>query len=138
MKTLSDLRTWAASAPAGTLLPVEQLAATLDSLEPEPPAAPDMPTSTSWRALLWTVDAETRIGREELLEAVGRPASWLYRYTGPASTDRIPHRRLDGQLVFVVGEVRGWLREREEIVLAAPMDTQGRPLSIHRTRREAS
>ena len=84
--------------------------------EPEPTVQP-----TSWRVLLWTVDSETRIGRAELLEAVGRPASWLYRHTGPSAEARIPHRKLDGGLVFVVGEVRAWLREREEVVEAGPV-----------------
>lgn len=107
----------------GTLIPASELAALLEDLadapepQPEPKAAPP-----SWRVLLWTVGAETRIGKREVLEAVGRPASWLYRHTGPASEDRIPHRRLDGELVFVVGEIREWLRGREELVEVGPTD----------------
>ena len=124
MRTLDDLRRWAASAPRGTMLSAEALHDVLGGLEPEltpEPVSLDEATPT-WRVLLWTVAAETRIGRDELLEAVSRPASWLYRHTGAKSKDRIPHRRLDGHLVFVVGEVRRWLREREEIVAARPLD----------------
>jgi predicted DNA-binding transcriptional regulator AlpA len=64
---------------------------------------------------------ETRIGVAELLEATGRPKSWLYRHTSAKSKcRRIPHRKLDGELVFVVGEVRQWLIEHEETVVEAP------------------
>jgi hypothetical protein len=101
---------------------VERLREALDDVEPEGAPEPSTDASLPWRALLWTVDAETRIGKDELLEAVGRPVSWLYRHTGEKSSERIPHRRLDGQLVFVVGEVRRWLREREEIVEVGLVD----------------
>ena len=119
--------------PRGTLVPVEAvldaLAACpgLESLDPSPSlAAPTRPTTValaeaqSWRVLLWTAPAETRIGRAELLEAVGRPKSWLYRHTGKAGRcPRIPHRRVDGELVFVVGELRAWLVQHEVVVVPA-------------------
>ena len=108
---------------AAVTLPADTLRAWLaeeceepTTLEPERAVPPP-----SWRALLWTVDPETRIGRVELLEAVGRPASWLYRHTGPKAEVRIPHRKLDGELIFLVGEVRAWLREHEEVVEAGLM-----------------
>jgi hypothetical protein len=106
------------------MVPADVLAGMLDGMEVAPdPSEPtqDAPLP-SWRVLLWTVDPETRIGKDELLEAVGRPVSWLYRRTAPKSVERIPHRRLDGQLVFVVGEVRRWLRDHEDIVVAGPLD----------------
>ena len=96
---------------AAVTLPADTLRAWLaedwepSALEPEPTVQP-----APWRVLLWTVDPETRIGRAELLEAVGRPASWLYRHTGPKVADRIPHRKLDGELVFLVGEAGQRLR----------------------------
>jgi len=80
----------------------------------------------SWRERLWTAPAETRIGKAELLEAVGKTESWLYRHTAEKrkpGTPRIPHRKLDGELVFVVGEIRAWLRQHEEIVEAGPMES---------------
>ena len=107
---------------AAVTLPADTLRAWLAeewqplSIESEP-----VVQTLSWRVLLWTTDPETRIGRDELLEAVGRPPSWLYRHTGPTVEDRIPHRKLDGELVFLVGEVRYWLQEREEIVKAGPV-----------------
>ena len=122
--TLDELRRWAAAAPSGTLLAVESLRDALGCLEHEPTVEPEagQPEHPSWRVLLWAVDTETRIGRDELLEAVGRSRGWLYKRTGPKAVDRIPHRRLDGELVFVVGEVRRWLRDREEIVTVGPLD----------------
>jgi hypothetical protein len=101
----------------------------LESLDPSPSlAAPTRPTTVapteaeSWRVLLWTAPAETRIGRAELLEAVGRPKSWLYRHTAAKAEHPIPHRKFDGELVFLVGEVRAWLVAQEEIVRAGPID----------------
>jgi hypothetical protein len=113
--------------PKGTLVPVEAVVEALSS--PEAPAQGGQehpivgaPAPASWRVLLWTVPPETRIGREELLQAVARPRSWVYRHTAPKAASRIPHRKLDGELVFIVGEVRHWLVEREEIVQAGPLD----------------
>lgn len=107
------------------MIPAAELADVLGSVEPadvpQPTAASAPP---SWRVLLWQVPADTRIGRVELLEAVGRPPSWLYRHTGSKAENRIPHRKLDGELVFVVGEVREWLREHEEIIEAGPTDSR--------------
>ena len=130
MKTLADLQRWVAAAPPGTMLSVERLSELFDELEPDgeqkPVTAPPLP----WQVLLWTVDPETRIGPDELLEAVGHPISWLYRHTAKSATNRIPHRKLDGQLVFLVGEVRWWLQEQEEIIEVAPRESRSRPLSV--------
>jgi len=74
----------------------------------------------SWPERLWTAPAETRLGVRELAAAVGRPRSWVYRHTAPkGDLAPIPHRRLDGLLVFLAGEVRDWLLATEEIVRAA-------------------
>ena len=95
--------------------------AILDRLGLEPPAAlaalrvPDAPPEADWPARLWQVPSETRLGVRELAEAVGRPRSLVYRHTAPAGDlAPIPHRRLDGLLVFLAGEVRDWLRANEE------------------------
>ena len=124
MKALNDFRRWVAKAPTGTMVSTEVLGEMLDGfdMEPAPEMARDMAPPLPWTLLLWTADPETRIGRAELLEAVGRPTSWLYRHTGPKAKHRIPHRKLDGELIFLVGEVRRWLRDREEIIVAGPMD----------------
>ena len=76
----------------------------------------------SWRERLWTVPAETRLGLEELREALDRSASWIYHRTAAKAEHRLPHRKLDSVLVFTAGEVRAWLRDREEVVCAGPME----------------
>jgi hypothetical protein len=38
---------------------------------------------------------------------------------------------MDGELVFLVGEVRRWLRDREEIITAAPLDSGPRRRLLH-------
>ena len=130
MRGLTDLQRWLATAPNGTMVSTETLAEMLDGLDVEPAHQPDQVTSPPlpWSVLLWSADPETRIGRNELLEAIGKPRSWLYRRTGAKAKHRIPHRKLDGELVFVVGEIRRWLRDREEIVAAGPMDRPSRSL----------
>ena len=124
MKGINELRRWVATAPNGTMVSTETLAEMLDAFDVEPAPEPDRITSPPlpWTVLLWSADPETRIGRDELLEAVGRSASWLYRHTGPKAKHQMPHRKLDGELVFVVGEIRRWLLDREEIIEAGPMD----------------
>jgi hypothetical protein len=56
----------------------------------------------------------------EAAEALGRPVSFVYRHTSEKSAGgaRLPHRRLDGALVFLAGELRTWLREHEETITA--------------------
>lgn len=107
--------------PAGVL---RELAAPARE-EDHPVAAGSQETSDpSWRERLWTAPAETRIGPAEVCEAMGRPRSWLYRHTSKRSTtgegaySRIPHRKLEGDLVFVVGEVREWIRQNEDVAKA--------------------
>jgi predicted DNA-binding transcriptional regulator AlpA len=101
--------------PAGAMLPVAWI---LERLDPEPAAPPAAdPEPASWREKLWTAPAETRIGVRELVEATGRSRDWAYRATSPkAGDDRIPHRKLDGELVFIVGELREWIRGREDVI----------------------
>ncbi|HET9982770.1 MAG TPA: hypothetical protein VFQ38_04270 [Longimicrobiales bacterium] len=131
-RTLAELRDWLAAAPVGTMLPAGAVLELLDDIA----AAPSVltretaaPAPESWRVKLWTVPAETRLGVAEVAEAAGKPKSWVYRHTGPAAEKRIPHRKLDGELVFVAGEVRAWLRDHEHIVEAGPIyDGDGRRL----------
>lgn len=132
MMTWHDLRRWLETAPAGTKLDAQAVRDVLDRLE-DTDARPKLhaidptpPPEPSWREKLWMAPAETRIGRPELLEAVGKSESWLYRHTAskrPPGRPRIPHRKLDGELVFVVGEIRAWLRDHEEVIEAGPMES---------------
>jgi hypothetical protein len=136
--------------PSGSLVPVEWLCQELEragaSLQPEPePANPagDGPPLVTWREKLWTVPAETRIGVHELTEALGKPRSWVYRHTSPKAAEAagyplIPHRKLEGELIFVVGELRAWIRDNEEIIRAGRMEStleERRSWSVSETRR---
>ncbi len=113
---LVSLLAWLREAPPGTSVDAATVADRIDELVDAPNPGPT--DAATWRERLWTAPSETRIGCQELLEAVGRPKSWLYRHTSPKSEcARIPHRKLDRELVFVVGEVRQWLIDHEEIVV---------------------
>ena len=121
MRTLADLQRWAMAAPQGATIPVTTLAELLGDLEAEVvPEVAVEPTNAgwTWRERLWEVPAETRLGVAELSEALGRPRSYIYARTGPKADDPIPHRKMDGSLLFTAGEVRTWIREREETVHA--------------------
>ena len=138
--TVTELLAWCSKAPAGTRLDAKAVA---DILEADTPSVahglPDtgekvstaVQTSGGWRATLWTVDADVRLGVREVAEALGRPASFVYSHT--KGLDAIPHRKLDGVLVFVAGELRAWICNREHVVAPGPSDT--RTLSISRTPR---
>ena len=122
---LNSLIAWLRDAPTGTTVDAAVIAARLERWTGFPDAASVDTAEPTWREKLWTAPAESRIGRDELLEAVGRPASWLYRHTSQkGDCARIPHRKMDSELVFVVGEIRQWLCEHEEIVV------QGRSMSF--------
>ncbi len=76
----------------------------------------------TWREKLWVVPFETRIGTVELAEALRRPKSWVYARTQANAKSKIPHRRLDGFLHFVVGEIRDWIQAREEVFPAQGLE----------------
>jgi hypothetical protein len=130
LKTLGELVRWLDMAPAGTVLDAAQVRALLaEAAEAAAPqAAPSLaadPSPQTWRERLWLVPAETRMGVREVAEALNRTPSYVYRRTGPsaAEADRLPCRRLDGELVFVAGELRGWLRAHEEVVAEGEMES---------------
>lgn len=92
--------------------------------EPAAPAAVQSPAAATWKERLWIAPPETRIGVAELCEALGRPRSWVYRHTSPKAAKAaghgvLPHRKLDGELLFAVGEVRAWIQAHEDVVHAA-------------------
>ena len=123
-----ELREWLAGAPPGTLVPAGVLAQALASGWSADRSSPGTQESPSWRERLWLVPPDTRLGAAELLDAIGRTRSWLYRHTGPNSPgSRIPHRKLDGELVFLAGEVRQWLQDTEQVVV------RGRPSTTELT-----
>lgn len=131
-RTVADVIAWLELAPTGTLLPVAGLLEQLRAVTPD--RAPEMAvvdSPTTWRERLWTVPPETRLGVPELAEAIGRPKSWVYRHCSRRSgLPLLPHRKLDGETLFVVGEIRRWVAEHEEIAQRAP----GPALSMARRR----
>jgi predicted DNA-binding transcriptional regulator AlpA len=117
--TLDELRRAAELLPEGTslTLPRDSLLAALASTMPEP--APESPAAT-WRERLWTCPPETRLGVVELVEAIGRPKSWIYRHTSAKSgLELLPHRLLEGALVFTASDIREWVTVHEEWVIAS-------------------
>lgn len=118
MRTLADLRRWAQDAPPGTSIPAAALVEVLDELEEASPGPAELTDvePASWRQRIWTVAADTRLGVVEVAEALGRPKSYVYARTGERADDPLPCRKLDGTLVFLAGELRAWIEEREEIV----------------------
>lgn len=138
--TLADLRRVAELLPhsASITLARAELLALLEDQEatsgPAPaPVRGDASAPRSWQERLWTAPAETRLTVADVCEALGRPKSWAYRHTSPASgLPRIPHRKLDGELVFLAGELREWIKSHEDIVVKHVNVTP-----IHRARRAA-
>lgn len=113
--SVAEVVAWLEAAPSGTQLSAAALRDWLTPLvAPSPPSG--LRTGT-WRERLWTAPAETRLGVVEVAEAIGRPKSWVYRRTGESATKaRLPHRKLDGELVFTAGEIRLWVEQHEAIV----------------------
>ena len=115
---LNSLIAWLRDAPPGTTVDAAVIAARLERWNELPDTTSVGMAELTWREKLWTAPAESRIGRDELLEAVGRPTSWLYRHTSSkGDCAPIPHRKMDGELVFLVGEVRKWLVDHEEVIV---------------------
>lgn len=132
----ADVIAWLQQAPAGTFVLASEIVSRLVSANPtSPPIQPR--ADATWRERLWTVPADTRLGVRELAEALDRSADFVYRHTAPGGTvARIPHRKLDGALVFAAGEIREWIKETEIVVATTPMTPKlGRQLRIdsHRT-----
>ena len=62
---------------------------------------------------------------------MARPRSFVYARTGPKAEDSMPHRKLDGTLVFTAGELRAWVGSREEVVVAGPMESTPAERRLH-------
>lgn len=90
-----------------------------EELEAEDIEVPTLQVETggqvwTWAKILWLVPAERRLGTREVLEALGKGRTWLYRQMAEnRGRDRLPHRKLDGQVLFTAGEVRAWVRALE-------------------------
>lgn len=121
----SAFRAWLEGlADAEATVPASAVLARLPHADSEvvTPAVVSTPDS-SWRERLWTCPAETRLGLDELCEAMSRSSSWIYHRTSAKAVNRIPHRKLDGVLCFTAGEIRAWIRDSEQVVYAGPMES---------------
>ena len=126
--TLRDLVHRLELMPPGASVPRDWIDDELEQVVPPGDAPPELHqlelipfADLSWRERLWLVPAETRVGVRELAEALGRSTSWVYRRTSPKAAAKaglkpLPHRRLEGELIFVLGEIRSWVHETEEIM----------------------
>lgn len=133
-----ELREWLTRAPAGTLVPAELVAQAISFDRSREAEASGNQHAGSWRERLWLVPADTRLGVAELLEALGRTKSWLYRHTGPNSPGaRIPHRKLEGELVFLAGEVRQWLVDTETVLVRGRSAARTDALTLRRPQQRA-
>lgn len=117
-------RSWLELCPAGTTLAAHDVLAIVATLPqaaaPSPAIAPEpVSNGQTWRERLWTCAPETRLGVAELCEALGRPRSFVYRHTSAKTgLSLLPHRKIDGELAFVAGELRVWIRDNEETIVA--------------------
>ena len=118
LETLHQVLEWLAGAPEGTALSaaaVHRLLLAVVDVNPVP-AVLAVDLTPTWRERLWSVPGDTRMTLPEAAEALGKSKSWAYKRTGPKSRERLPCRRLDGELVFVAGELRRWIQDHEEII----------------------
>lgn len=138
--SLEAFKAWLASAPPTTTLQASDVLRTLSTFTASSTPAQstsEAPAPQSWRERLWVVPADTRLGVTEAVEAFGRPRSWLYRHTSERATsasaaDRIPHRKFDGELVFVAGELRTYIAQHEETIVAGRITPPALSLSARR------
>ena len=125
-RDLQALLAWLEPAPDATLFSAKDIRAILAPLanaaSAPAPARVEAPAVT-WREKLWTCPPETRLGAKEAAEAIGRPVSYVYRGTSAkADGARIPHRKMDGELIFVAGELRAWMLAQEEVITPGRME----------------
>lgn len=130
--TIAEFQAWCEAAPAGTNVDAHALAEVIAAVIPSGGAPEEGkgeegsdpgPEPWTWRERLWTVPAETRLGVAEVAEALGRPKSFVYARTQKNAAEPIPHRKLDGTLVFAAGELRAWIRAQEKPLVAGPMES---------------
>lgn len=88
----------------------------------------------SLHAQFWALPAETRLTAQQVAEASGRTTAWVYKHIDARRTDLpLPYRREGGgsrdRLVFLAGEVREWMRQREIVIRPRAAAPVGRHLS---------
>ncbi len=113
--SVEALHRWCSDALPGTTVPAAQVALALADLVVDRPesGAVVAPEDATWQERLWTVPGERRLNIAEAVEALGRSKTWIReRLKGPGA---IPHRKLEGALVFKAGELRAWIEDHEHV-----------------------
>lgn len=67
--------------------------------------------ASDWRERVWTAPAETVMTVDDVCSATGRTRAFVYRHTRNRT---IKFKRLDGAICFRCGDVREWIKERQE------------------------
>ena len=127
-RTVDGLIQWCRQAPPGTQLNARAVADLLkqavsgaDEENPtDPPVVFDLSEMLTWREKIWLVPSQTRLGMEELSEALGRPKSFVYKLTAKGD---IPFRKQHGVNVFLAGEIRSWIESEEKVKHSLPMQS---------------
>lgn len=93
-----------------------QLAERYDALASRSPTAPQ-----SILSQFWTLPEETRLSAQQVAEALGKSDAWVYKHIDARRTEfPLPYRREGGsgrdRLVFLAGEVRAWVQQREIVI----------------------
>lgn len=78
----------------------------------------------SWRERLWNCEPKTRLWLDEVAEAMGKSKAAVRKLI---QRHGLPCRRRHGELVFLAGEVRDWLRVQEHDVQATIIPAPARP-----------
>jgi hypothetical protein len=118
--SVTDLQDSLRRLPPSASVPVGWVLDTLGACDVMVPATlMQEPEPASWRALLWTVPPETRLSSREAAEALGRSLSWVHKRTSEKYVEGhdvapLPHRSLGGELAFMAGELRAWIKTHEQ------------------------
>lgn len=97
------------------------LADRYDTLASEPWGVVD-----SLHARFWTLPAQTRLTTQQVAEVCGKTRSWVFKQIDARRTKNpLPYRREGSgarhRLIFLAGELRSWLQERELVVRRGSM-----------------
>jgi hypothetical protein len=125
MSVADRLRAIVAPLPSGSAvtLPADVVRAWIE--EDEAVAKPAIVTADtppeSWRVKLWLVPGDMRMGVREVAEAMDRSPDWVYRAVSDARAREkgrhaLPCSRMDGELTFIAGAVRDWIKASEVVI----------------------
>lgn len=78
-------------------------------------------TRESLHSTFWGLPSETRLSVQQVAEACGKSPAWVYKHIDARRSETpLPYRKESSgsrhRLVFLAGEVRAWLQQREVVV----------------------